>query len=186
MKKIFMLFLLFNTALIYSQNNNKKFKIEYLNMTSLSLTKNTESYFSSFSKDSIKTFNGLGIDINTIHGVKFFGYVSISAGISLELNINKTFLSTPLIYDLRVFSNKNSDNSLFAYLQSGQNTKWSKSFAGNGTTSKFGIGAIFTYDDNLYYYLDVYKKSKQINLENYKEKGNYNISSFGISLGVIF
>lgn len=186
MKKIFILFLFFISVFIYSQNNNKKNKIEYVNMTSLSITKNTESYFSNFSKDSIKTFDGFGLDINTIHGAKFFGHVSISAGISLDWNINKTFMSTPLFLDFRVFSSNNFDNSLFAYLQTGQNINWSNSFNGKGTTSKIGVGALFNYDDDISYYFDIYKKSKQINLESFKEKGHYNISGFGISIGVIF
>lgn len=186
MKKIFILSLLSFTFLMYSQDKRKKNKVEYVNMTSVSITKNTESYYSNFSKDSIRTFDGIGFDINTIHGLKFFNHVSISAGFSIDWNINKTFLSAPLIFDLRVFSSKNSDHSLFAYLQTGQNIKWSNSFNGNGTTSKIGVGAIFNYDENISYFFDIYKKSKQIDLSNFKEKGNYNISGFGISLGVIF
>lgn len=186
MKKIFVLFILINSLFSYCQNNKKKNKIEYINMTSFSTLKNTESYFSNFSKDSIKTFDGIAFDINTIHGVKFFGFVSISAGISVDWNINKTFLSTPLIFDIRFFSNKKSDNSLFAYLQTGQNIKWSSSFNGNGTTSKLGVGAIFKYDENISYFFDIFKKSKQIDLVNFKENGNYNINGIGISLGVIF
>lgn len=181
-----MLLLLINSVSIYSQNNKKKIRIEYINMSSISITKNTESYFSNFSKDSIKTFDGIGFDINTIHGAKFFGHVSISAGLSFDWNINKTFLSTPLIFDLRVFSSKNSDNSFFAYLQTGHNIKWSNSFNGNGTTSKLGIGAIFRYDESTSYFFDIYKKSKQIELVNFKDNGNYNINGFGISLGIIF
>lgn len=186
MKNIFMLFLLFISVFVYSQDKKKRFKIEYLNMSSLSITKNTESYFSNFSKDSIKTLDGIGFDINTIHGAKFFGHVAISAGLGIDWNINKTFLSTPLIFDLRVFSSKNSDNSLFAYLQTGQNIKWSNSFNGNGTSSKIGVGAILNYDEDISYFFDIYKKSKQIDLVNFKDNGNYNISGFGISLGVIF
>jgi hypothetical protein len=138
------------------------------------------------SKDSIKTFDGIGFDINTIHGAKFFGYVALSAGISIDWNINKTFLSTPFIVDVRVFSSKDDDNSLFAYLQTGQNIKWSSSFNGNGTASKLGVGAIFKYDGNTSLFVDLFKKSKQIELEDVKDKGFYNISGFGISIGVIF
>jgi hypothetical protein len=185
MKKIFMLFLLNISVFVYSQEN-KKHKVEYINMSSLSVAKNTESYFSNFSRDSIKSFDGIGFDINTIHGAKFFGHFSISVGMGLDWNINKTFLSTPLIVDLRVFSSKNSDNSLFAFLQTGQNIKWSNSFNGNGTASKLGVGAIFSQDENISYFLDIYKKSKQIELIDSKDKGNYNISGFGISLGIIF
>lgn len=185
MKNIFVLSFLISSIVLYSQNNKKKFKIEYVNMSSLSITKNTESYFLNYSKDSIKTSNGVGFDLNTIHGVKIFNHVSISAGISIDWNINKTFLSTPFIIDLRLFLSKNTDNSLFAYLQTGQNIKWSDSFNGNGTTSKLGIGAIFDYDKNISYYFDIYKKSKQIALVDYKENGYYSISGFGISLGII-
>lgn len=186
MKKFFLLFLLYSSVITYCQDNKKKFRLEYINMSSFSITKNTESYFSNFSKDSIKTFDGIGFDLNTIHGAKFFGHISLSAGVSLDWNINKSFLSAPIILDFRVFSSKNTNNSLFAYLQSGQNVKWTNNFNGNGTSSKLGIGAIFSYDDNISYYFDIYKKSKQIELEKYKEKGNYNISGYGISLGVIF
>ncbi len=186
MKKFFLLFLLFSSIFMYCQDNERKFTIEYLNMSSLSITKNTESYFTNYSKDSIKTFDGLAFDLNTIHGAKFFRHVSVSVGLCLDWNINKSFLSAPIIFDLRVFSSKNTNNSLFAYLQTGQNIKWSNNFNGNGTTSKLGLGAIFSYNENISYYFDIFKKSKQIDLENYKYKGNYNISGYGISLGVIF
>jgi hypothetical protein len=60
----------------------------------------------------------VGFDLNTIHGIKFFERVSVSAGISLDWNINKTFLSTPYIIDLRVFSGRsNQDGSLLTYKQ---------------------------------------------------------------------
>lgn len=186
MKNIFILFLLLIGVSTYSQKEKKKFSVEYLNMTSLSITKNTESYYSNFSKDSVKTTKGLGFDLNTIHGVRFFNYVCISVGVSVDWNINKTFLSTPVIYDIRVFSSKSDENSLFFYLQTGQNIKWSNSFNGGGTSSKLGIGAVFNYDENISYYFDIYKKSKQVEIEKYKEKGNYNANGFGISLGVIF
>lgn len=181
-----MLSLLIISTLMYSQKKERKFKIEYMNMSSLSVTKNTESYFQNFSKDSIKTFDGASFEMNTIHGVKFFGHVSIAAGFSIDWNINKSFMSTPLIFDLRVFSSKNVNNSFFAYLQTGQNIKWSNSFDGNGNTSKLGVGSIFDNSENVSYYFDVFKKSRVIDLYRLEEKGKYNINGFGISLGVIF
>ncbi|WP_394758601.1 hypothetical protein [Flavobacterium sp.] len=184
MKKFLTLSLLF-TSFLYSQN--KKSKIEYINMTSLSITKNTESYFSNFgSKDSKETKNGFGLDINTIHGAKFFDHIALSAGISLDWNINRTFLSTPLIFDLRAFSGSNAENIFFVYLQTGKNLKWSDSFNGNGTSSKFGAGVILEHDEDISYYVDIYKKSKQIYLQNNLNNENYNINGYGISLGVIF
>lgn len=181
MKNFFMLFLIINGLLGNAQS--KKFRIDYVNMTSFSIVKNSESYFS---KDSIKTINGIGFDINTIHGAKFFGHVALSAGISIDWNINKSFLSTPFIVDVRVFSSKDSDNSLFAYLQTGQNIKWSSSFDGNGTTSKLGVGAIFKYDNDLSLFVDLFKKSKVIELADMRDRGNYHADGFGISIGVIF
>jgi hypothetical protein len=126
----------------------------------------------------------MSFDLNTIHGAKFFGYISISTGIGLDLNINKNILSTPLIFDFRVFSNKNMQNSMFAYLQTGKNIKWTNSFSGNGTTSKLGVGIILE-SNNIIYYMDVYKKSKDIEIEKYIDNGKYKTSGFGISLGLI-
>lgn len=154
-------------------------------MSSLSITKNTESYFQNYSKDSIKTFDGISFEINTIQGAKIFNYVSISTGVSVDWNINKSFLSTPIFFDFRIFFSKNIENSLFAYLQTGKNIKWTSSFNGNGKTSKLGVGAIFK-NGNTLYYVDVFKKSKEKELEQYKDYGKYNIIGFGISLGIIF
>jgi len=156
-------------------------------MTSLSITKNTESYFSNFgSKDSKETNKGFSFDINTIHGLKFFNHIALSGGIALDWNINKTFLSTPFIVDLRAFSGSNAENIFFAYFQTGKNLKWSDSFNGNGTSSKLGVGIFFDYDENIAYYLDIYKKSKQIYLQNNLNNENYNINGYGISLGIQF
>ncbi len=155
-------------------------------MNSLSISKNTESHFSNFSKDSISYKKGLGFDLSSIHGARFFGYFSISAGLSVDYNINKTFISTPYIVDLRVYSNKTLDNCLFVYLQTGQNIKWSDSFDGDGTSSKLGVGGIFELNEKMSYYIDIFKKSKQIYLNDSLEKGNYNIIGYGISIGVVF
>lgn len=183
-KSLLILTFLFST-IVFSQNK-KKFFIEYINMNSLSISKNTESHFSNFSKDSITNKKNFGFDLNTIHGARFFGYISISAGLSIDYNINKSFLSTPYIVDLRVYSNKTLDNCLFAYLQTGKNIKWSDSFDGDGTSSKLGIGGMFEFNDKTSYYIDFFKKSKQIYINDSLEKGNYNITGYGISIGVVF
>ena len=155
-------------------------------MTSVSLTKNTESYFSNYSKDSDRSTKGVSFDLNTIHGARFFGIFSVSAGTSFDWNIDKTFLSNPVFADVRLFSNKSLDNCLFLYLQTGKNIKWSNSFDGNGTSSKFGIGGIFEYDDNISLFIDLFRKSKQIDLIDNPSHGLYNVSGFGLSVGVIF
>lgn len=180
---IFILFIL--STNIFSQDKKKLF-IEYISMNSLSISKNTESHFSKFSKEEDSNKKGFGFDLNTIHGARFFGYVSISAGISIDYNVNKSFLSTPYIVDLRVYSNKTLDNCLFAYLQTGKNIKWSDSFDGNGTSSKLGVGGIFELNDKISYYIDIFKKSKVIYLNSNLEKGNYTITGYGISIGIVF
>lgn len=184
-KKTIILILLFISGIIYSQDK-KKFFIEYVSFNSLSISKNMESHFSKFNNDSDRNKNGFGFDLNTIHGARFFGYISISAGLSIDYNVNKSFLSTPYIVDLRLYSNKTLDNCLFIYLQTGQNIKWSDSFNGKGTSSKLGVGGIIEYSDKISYFIDVFKKSKEIELYQDLEKGNYSITGYGISIGIVF
>lgn len=169
-----------------SQDKPKRPVIEYLNMTSFSMTKNTESYFTDYRSDEVRAKDGLAFDLNTIHGAKFFGYVALSAGFSVDWNINKTFLSTPLIVDVRVFTSRTSENPLFFYLQTGPNIRWSDSMGSDGTTSKGGVGMIFKYDENVSYYFDIFKKSKAISLEDKTHDGNYNATGYGLSLGLQF
>jgi len=184
MKKLILtIIILFNT-LIYSQEKNKI--LSYMNMSSFSLTKNTESYFNSYTENNQKETNGASFEINTIHGIKLFEFIALSGGISIDWNINKTFLSNPFIVDLRVFSNKSNKPCFFAYIQTGKNIKWSDSFDGNGTTSKLGIGFIFVENNKTLLYIDAFKKSKQIQTSEFQHKGYYNTDGFGLSLGIIF
>lgn len=183
--KTILLFVLTFYSSAKGQNNTES-SIQYLNMNSISITKNTESYFKKYSKEENRSSQGSSIDINTIHGLVFWDLIALSTGISLDYNIDETFLSTPILFDLRVFSSEDRSNSLFAYLQTGKNIKWSNSFDGNGTTSKLGVGFIFSDNDKETYYVDVFKKSKNIEITKFKEKGDYLITSFGLSFGVIF
>lgn len=185
MKRFILLLLLFNSMFLHSQNDDKRHSIEYANMSSLSINNNYENYY--FRTDTEKK-NGtsVGFDINTIHGIKFFEIVSISGGISLDWNINKTFLSTPYIIDLRIFSSRSNQDGFFAYIQTGKNIKWSNSFNGNGTTAKLGVGIIIKQNENSCLYIDIFKKSKEIETEEFEEKGYYKINGFGISLGLTF
>lgn len=155
-------------------------------MTSFSLAKNSEDYFNKYSKNDSRESSGGSLEINTIQGIKFFDFFSISGGISVDWNIDKTFLSTPFIVDLRVFSSKNNKTGFFAYFQTGQNIKWSNSFAGYGVTTKLGVGYIFTENNKTSFYVDVFKKSKHIKTSEFETNGSYNLTGFGISLGIIF
>lgn len=173
------------SSLIHSQNKKSSF-VEYMNMSSLSISKNTESYFNDYRIDEERATDGFGFDLNTIHGAKFFGYVSLSAGFGIDWNINKTFLSTPIIFDVRVFSSKTAENPLFLYLQTGPNIRWPDSLGSNGTSSKFGAGVAFKFDNNVSYYVDIFRKSKVIDIPDKSHTGNYNITGYGISLGIQF
>lgn len=185
MKQIILFLILFHSIFIQSQNQDKRNIIEYVNMSSLSIYNNEENYYS---KTDAKRENGasVGFDFNTIHGIKFFERISISTGISLDWNSNKTFLSTPYIIDLRIFSSRSNQNGFFAYFQTGKNIKWSDSFNGSGVTVKGGLGVIVNRTENNCFYVELFKKSKEIIITEFKEKGFYNLISYGFSIGLTF
>ncbi|TRX42233.1 hypothetical protein [Flavobacterium restrictum] len=131
----------------------------------MSITKNTESYFTGFSKTDERTSDGSSVELNTIQGVVIYNFIAISTGFSVDYNIKESFLSTPVSLDFRLFSNEDRSNCLFGYLQTGRNIKWSNSFDGKGTTSKLGVGLIFSNNEKVSYYVDIFKKSKSIELE---------------------
>jgi hypothetical protein len=185
MEKIITVYLLLFSSFIHSQNQDKRHSIEYANMSSLSINNNYENYYFRTDKEK-KNGTSVGFDISTIHGIKFFERVSVSAGIGLDWNINKTFLSTPYIIDLRIFSSRSNQDGFFAYIQTGKNIKWSNSFDGNGTTAKLGVGIIVKQNENTCFTIELFKKSKEIETEEFKEKGYYRVNGFGISLGLIF
>lgn len=185
MKQFIIFLFAFYSTFVYSQKNDKIHRIEYVNMSSLSINNNYENYYSRAYKER-QNGTSVGFDLNTIHGIKFFERISLSAGISLDWNSNKTFLSTPYIIDLRIYSSRSNQNGLFAYFQTGKNIKWSNSFDGNGTTAKLGVGIIINRTENSCFYIDIFKKSKEIETEDFKQKGYYNLNSYGMSVGLTF
>ncbi len=184
MNRFTLFFVLFNSAFVYSQNEDKIHFIEYVNMSSFSISNNYENYYAIH----IERENGAsaGFDVNTIHGIKFFERVSIAAGISVDWNINKTFLSTPYILDFRIYSSRSNENGMFAYIQTGKNIKWTNSMDGNGATAKLGIGVIINIDDNRCFYLDLFKKSKEQVTDEFQNKGYYKLNGYGMSIGLTF
>lgn len=84
MRRIIAFALIILPLVVNSQDKPKRPVIEYLNMTSFSMTKNTESYFTDYHSDEVRAKDGLAFDLNTIHGAKFFGYVALSAGFSVD------------------------------------------------------------------------------------------------------
>lgn len=154
-------------------------------MSSISIAKNHENYY--FRTDKMKS-NGTsgGVDINTIHGIKFYELVAISGGLALDLNVNSTFFSTPYFIDVRVFSNKSGQDGFFAYLQSGRNIQWSNSSVNSVSNSKLGVGVIINQTDNRSFYIDLFSKSRQLETKEFDQKGYYNVNGFGLSLGLVF
>ena len=185
MKPFFILLLLFTSVFMHSQNKAKRHIFRYINMSSLSINNNYENYYFKTYKEK-KNGTSIGFDINTIHGIKFYERVSVSGGISIDWNINKTFVSTPYIIDLRIFSSRNNQDGFFAYIQTGKNIKWSSSFDGNGTTAKLGVGIIVKQNENTCFTAELFKKSKEIETEEFEEKGFYRLNGFGIALGLTF
>jgi len=124
--------------------------------------------------------------IHQINGSGNQGLTFGQAPGSVDWNINKTFLSAPIIYDIRVFSNRNNGENVFLFLQTGQNIRWKNLTYGNGFSSKFGIGVILEPYDDVTFYVDIHKKSKEIELDNFTNLGFYRLNGFGISIGAIF
>jgi hypothetical protein len=185
LKRLIILLIISKATLVFSQNQDKRHVIEYANMSSFSISNNYENYYSRTYEEK-KNGTSVGFDLNTIHGIKFFEIVSISAGICLDWNINKTFLSTPYIIDFRIFSSRSNQDGFFAYFQTGQNIKWSNSFDGKGVTAKGGVGVIVNRSEHSCFYVELFKKSKNIQTEDFGENGYYNVNSYGISLGLTF
>lgn len=184
-KKTLFLISLISSVFMYSQQHVKRHVVEYLNMSSISIAKNHENYY--FRTDKMKS-NGTsgGVDINTIHGIKFYELVAISGGLALDLNVNSTFFSTPYFIDVRVFSNKSGQDGFFAYLQSGRNIQWSNSSVNSVSNSKLGVGVIINQTDNRSFYIDLFSKSRQLETKEFDQKGYYNVNGFGLSLGLVF
>lgn len=185
MKHFFIAFLLLQSAIGLTQNQSKRSRLEYLNTSSLSVYNNYENYYNQIQTQR-RNAPTIGLDISTIQGVKIYEIVAVSAGMSLDWNINKTFLSTPCFIDFRAFSNRSKQDGLYVYFQTGRNIKWSNSFDGNGTTAKIGAGLVINQSEKKRIYIDIFRKSKQIETEEFDAKGSYNISSIGLSIGFGF
>jgi hypothetical protein len=48
------------------------------------------------------------------------------------------------------------------------------------------VGIIVHKNESTCFTIELFKKSKQIKTEEFKQKGYYNVNGFGISLGLIF
>ncbi|MFB0910337.1 MAG: hypothetical protein QMA99_05220 [Flavobacterium sp.] len=55
------------------------------------MTKKKDNYFSQYVKEDDKKSNRLSFDFNTIHGIVFWDFIVLSAGVSIDYNIKETF-----------------------------------------------------------------------------------------------
>ncbi|MFT4983103.1 MAG: hypothetical protein ACI9Q9_000126 [Flavobacterium sp.] len=60
-------------------------------MRAISMTKKKDNYFSQYVKEDDKKSNRLSFDFNTIHGIVFWDFIVLSAGVSIDYNIKETF-----------------------------------------------------------------------------------------------
>lgn len=183
--KRFIIILFAFYSFVYSQNQDKIHSIEYVNISSLSINNNYENYYSkTVPKEKMEPNYWLWYQYHS--RVKFFERVSLSAGISLDWNINKTFVHS-YILDLRLFSSRSNQNeTYFSTFKPIRTWKWSDSFNGNGVTAKAGVGSNSEAQAEIAVLLLNYSKSKEIEAEEFEEKGYYKVNSFGISLGLTF
>lgn len=154
----------------------------YATITAIEITGNYDSRFGNEAETN--TQKGLAIGINSLHGVFLFEYISLSVGLGVDLNVNRTFWSIPILGDLRIYFNEHgSDNSPFVFLQMGKNIRIGNVFV-EGRPVKIGTGMTLNEDEKVQYVLEIFKKFKEASFID--EKGYYEVTGFGASFGIKF
>ncbi len=122
--------------------------------------------------------------MTTLHGLFLFDYISLSTGLGIDWNVNRTFWSMPVVGDLRIYFNEHGfDNSPFVFLQMGKNLNIGDVFV-EGRPVKIGAGITLGEDEEVQYVLEIFKKFKEAVFVD--EKGYYEVTSFGASFGIKF
>lgn len=154
----------------------------YTSTTTIGINGNYDSRFGNESESKIQ--KGLAVEMTTLHGIFLFDYVSLSAGLGIDWNINRTFWSMPIVGDFRLyFYEYGYDNSPFVFLQMGKNLKIGDAFV-EGRPVKIGAGITLGEDEKAQYVLEIFKKFKEAVFAD--EKGYYEVTSFGASFGIKF
>src|SRR5690554_6116146 len=84
-----------------SDGNESWWNENYTSTTTISINGNYDSRFGNESESRIQ--KGLAVEVTTLHGIFLFDYLSVSAGLGVDWNIDKTFWSIPVIGDFRLY-----------------------------------------------------------------------------------
>ncbi|MCB9201822.1 MAG: hypothetical protein H6604_02070 [Flavobacteriales bacterium] len=183
MRRLFLIFSIIFTFYSKAQNDNF-FQFEYVNYNSFSVNLASESSFH-LGENEESSFD---LDINSLHGVFFTKYTSLSAGLGVNWHINKTHLTNYWLADFRWFLKSFGYESPYIFLQLGRNINWNSNFP-EGGVARFGVGYTFeSLTGDFLWYLQIFKDSKESTLYNDEtmEYGSYFIESFGASVGITF
>ncbi|AFL80511.1 hypothetical protein Aeqsu_1010 [Aequorivita sublithincola DSM 14238] len=181
--RFFIFFLLsFSSFSQTSRDNDSWWSDNYNSVTTMGINGNYDSRFGNDSEDKIQ--KGVAVEMTTLHGIFLFDYLSLSAGLGIDWNSNRTFWSMPILGDLRIYFHEHGfDNSPFVFLQMGKNVKIGDVFV-EGRPVKIGAGITLGEDENLQYVLEIFKKFKEAVFVG--ETGYYEVTSFGASFGIKF
>lgn len=180
--KIFIFF--FISLSVFSQPSKSEnwWAENYTSVTTIGINGNYDSRFGNEGESKIQ--KGLAIEMTTLHGIFLFDYISLSAGLGIDWNINRTFWSMPVVGDFRLyFYEYGYDNSPFVFLQMGKNLKIGEVFV-EGRPVKLGAGITLGENENRQYVLEIFKKFKEAVFMD--ENGYYEVTSFGVSFGIKF
>lgn len=179
MIKILVLLIFFG-QISYAQDGDKTSLWNYtLSNTSLHVNSNYDSRFSNEGESSVQ--KGLSFEINSLYGVFLLKYISLSGGIGVDFNINRTYWALPALADLRVYTKRfGQDGSLYGLLQFGKNIEIKKVFR-EGRIVKIGAGIVIDNDINSDLIVELYAKYKETFFPESTQL--YNISAVGFSIG---
>jgi len=164
-----------------SKGNESWWTENYTSTTTISINGNYDSRFGNESESRIQ--KGLAFEVTTLHGIFLFDYLSVSAGLGVDWNIDKTFWSIPVIGDFRLYFYEYGYDSPFAFLQMGKNLKIGEVFT-EGRSVKIGLGVTWTNNQETQYVFEFFKKFKEAVFID--EEQNYGVKGFGVSLGIKF
>jgi len=178
---LFSLFLLLNSGLIFSQQDNNESKgITYTNSNNLEIFINSESTFSG----QITVHNsGYGFELNSFHGIYIFRTLALSLGVGIVFSGDKAYKALPIVAQLTWYLNDYRYDGPFILLNTGRNLNVGK-FRGGGS-AKLGLGYVYEGDNDFRYVIGVFVKGKEYIINN-QTNFKYQTLSTGLSLGIQF
>ncbi len=154
----------------------------YTSVHTIGINANYSSKFSNEGDEAMQ--KGFAFETSSLHGFYVLKYFSLSTGLGLDFNVNKTFWSLPVLFDFRWYLYEfGMDNSPYFLLQMGKNIKIGDVFV-EGRPVKLGLGVIFDSFGDTSYVIEIYKKSKEATFDYNIQ--TYDIEAIGVSLGIKF